>query len=726
MSLTDTLSHRPGLTRVAPVVFTATIFLSAGLLFFVQPLFAKIVLPEIGGAAAVWTTAMLFFQTVLLAGYLYAHLITRYLPVGAQVAVHLGVWGLGLFFLPLAIPEGWTWTPGQPAAWQTLTLFALGVGVPFAALSANAPLIQAWYARSGGAAADDPYFLYGASNLGSLIALLGFPLVAEPVWGTSGIGAGFAAGYAVLGAGLLAAGLMARGEARRVARASSAPLPWRRIGLWLVLAFVPSSLMLAVTTKISTDIGAIPLVWAVPLSLYLLSFVLTFRARPILPLPALRLATIGALALLGAVFLGVTGGHQKLGMIIAMAAAFFAVALFAHRRLYEARPEGAHLTGFYLAMSVGGALGGLFNSVLAPALFDTLAEGPVTLAVAAALLLSPRAFAIRRRRAVLAWVLGSAAGFTLLFLSRVAPQPELVAKCLLLVTALVLLLSLRARIGAALLALAAFTWPAMQSLPDDAVFRDRSFFGVHKVDEDGFARSYTNGTTLHGAQILDEPGKPTPLSYYHAGLPLAELVTSPVGRSARDVGIVGLGVGAMACHAAPGQNWQYYEIDPVVARIATDPDLFTYLSDCTPDAPVHLGDARMVLERQDQTYDVLVIDAYSSDAVPVHLTTTEAMQLYLDRLNPGGLLIYHISNRYYDLTVPLGRSASALGLAGAHRHDRPEVDELNAHASSVVALARDPGTLASATAASDWQALLDDGGREWTDDHANLLGLLLR
>lgn len=528
----------------------------------------------------------------------------------------------------------------------------------------------------------------------------------------------------MLGVGLLAAGVMARGGVARH-RAEAAKAHPQQIGLWLVLAFVPSSLMLAVTTKISTDIGSIPLVWAVPLSLYLLSFVLTFRARVILPTMTLRLLTVVALALLAAVFLGLTGGHQSLTIITLMGLSFFVVALFAHRRLYEARPDGSGLTGFYLTMSVGGALGGLFNSILAPAVFDTLAEGPVTLAVAVALLLSPGAFRMTRGTALRTALIGAGAGLALLVLSSVAPQPDLVAKAILLGTALVLVALFRRAIGAALLALAVFVAPAMSSLPDSAAFRDRSFFGVHKVEEKTGVRLYTNGTTLHGAQLLEEDDRPTPLSYYHGGLPLAELINSPVGTRAQSMGIVGLGVGAMACHARPGQDWTYYEIDPVVAQIARDPALFTYLSDCTPDAPVLLGDARMVLERDPQTFDILVIDAYSSDAVPVHLTTTEAMQLYLDRLNPGGLLIYHISNRYYDLTVPLGRSAQTLGLAGAHRYDRPEEDEHLAHASSVVALSRDVATVRAATAASDWAVLDDDGGREWTDDHANLLELLL-
>lgn len=722
----------PGAGILVPALFTLTIFLSASLLFFVQPLFAKIVLPQIGGAPAVWTTAMLFFQSVLIGGYLYAHLVTRYLPVVAQTALHLALWVAALGFLPLAIPSGWTYDPAVPAAWQTLTLFALGVGLPFGFLSANAPLIQSWYARSDGPSADDPYFLYGASNLGSLVALLAFPLVAEPLVGAARIGTLWAAGFVAFGAFLLLCGLNAwRGGPARTAApvATAAPVDPGRIGLWILLAFIPSSMMLAVTTKISTDVGAIPLVWVVPLSLYLLSFVVTFARRPLGATPALRMAYLLALGGLGAVFAGLTGAHVDLWGVFGLMVAFFVVALFAHARLYAARPDGRHLTLFYLVMSVGGALGGFFNSILAPVLFDSLAEGGVTTLLAATLVLSS---AMRPTRALvrLGTVTGIAATLPLVAATGVFGVTDWLAlKLTMFALAAAVAVALRRHLPAAAIAMAIVVVAGLYLIPTGDLLRDRSFFGTHRVmDADGM-RQYANGTTLHGAERLADFGQPRPAPqfYYHRNGPMAQVLTSAVGAGAQRVGIVGLGVGALACYRQPGQDWTFYEIDAVVDRIARDPALFTFLSSCAPEAPTRLGDARMVLaqEGDGSRYDLLVIDAYGSDAVPMHLTTHEAMQLYLDRLSPDGVLLYHISNRYYAIERPLARSAAALGLvARVQDYAGNEAADPGDAPSRVVMLARSDAALGPLARDARWLPLAPDGGPVWTDDFANLLSIL--
>jgi SAM-dependent methyltransferase len=677
--------RRAGL--LIPALFVATIFLSASLLFFVQPLFTRIVLPHVGGAPAVWTTAMLFFQTVLIGGYLYAHLSTRYLGTRAQMAVHLALWAAALLFLPLAVREGWRYDAEGSTVGQTLALFAAGVGLPFAVLSANAPLIQSWYARSGGPSAEDPYFLYGASNLGSLVALLAFPLLAEPLFGAQAIGIGWAAGFVALGLFLALSGLSAAPAPAPRATARAALPPAEDILRWMLLAFVPSSLMLAVTTKIATDFGSIPLVWVVPLSLYLLTFVLVFTNRPLIGAGWMRLGFLAAILVLSLVFSGLLDSHLTWGAVAALVAAFFAVALFAHRKLYEARPGGENLTLFYVTMSVGGALGGLFNSILAPALFTRLFEGPFTVAVAALVLLGGRRAArsarARRIRAA-AWGLGAVAALALVSVAQQGPG-------------------------------------------GGSLFRDRSFFGTHDVRDRGALRVYMNGTTIHGAQRIADLGadRPEPLLYYHPNAPLAQVLTSARGAEARTVGVVGLGVGALACYARPGQAWHFYEIDRTVDAVARDPALFTFMSRCAPDAPTHLGDARMVLEGQDLSFDILVIDAYSSDAVPVHLTTTEAMEIYLDRLAPGGVLLYHISNRYFDIQRPLGRSAAALGLVARMQSYRgnPEADRADV-GSRVVMIAREEADFGGLGADPRWQRLESDGGRIWTDDFANLLSIL--
>lgn len=731
MYATDTdNAARPSV--LTPVVFTGTIFLSASLLFFVQPLFAKIVLPQIGGAPAVWTTAMLFFQTVLIGGYLYAHLVARHLPVRAQLVLHLLLWAGALAFLPLAIPEGWQYDAGRPAVWQTLMLFGIGVGVPFAVLSANAPLLQSWYARSDGPSAEDPYFLYGASNLGSLVALLAFPLVAEPLFGATEIGRGWAAGFGLLGAFLLASGLLAsRGRdfvTHAKASVHEARPPAATIGRWVLLAFVPSSMMLAVTTKISTDVGAIPLVWVIPLSLYLLSFVVTFTRRSFLSPGLLRIAYLGALGWLGALFTGLAGAHLDFWRMGLLILSFFVVALFAHQKLYAARPSGAHLTLFYLVMSVGGALGGLFNSVLAPVVFKSLAEGGVTTLLATTLVLSAEMRLTRPliRRGLIA---GALAALPVVIAARVVMIDDwLVLKLIMFAMAAFAAIALRRTLPAAALAAGLVMVSGTYVLPDGYGFRDRSFFGTHRVTDQAGMRMYTNGTTLHGAERLTDYGaaRPEPLYYYHPNGPMAQVLTSEAGLEAGRVGIVGLGVGALACYRQAGQDWHFYEIDRVVDDIARNPALFTFMSNCAADAPTHLGDARVVLAGQEGlVYDILIIDAYGSDAVPMHLTTHEAMQLYLDRLAPEGLLVYHISNRYYAIERPLSRSAEALGLEARIQdyEGNKEVDPGDS-GSRVVLLSRSERALGPLARDERWQPLPSDGGRVWTDDFANLLTIL--
>jgi hypothetical protein len=721
-----------GLRWLVPALFTATIFLSASLLFFVQPLFARIVLPQIGGAPAVWTTAMLFFQSVLIGGYLYAHLVTRYLPVAAQLALHLVLWLAALAFLPLAIPAGWSYDPAVPAVWQTLTLFALGVGLPFGVLSANAPLLQSWYARSDGPSADDPYFLYGASNLGSLVALLAFPLLAEPLLGARRIGELWALGFVGFGGALVLCGMTAwRGGRVPVLRAAAteAPVTSARIGRWLLLAFVPSSMMLAITTKISTDIGAVPLVWVIPLALYLLSFVITFARRPLAVTPVMTLAYLLALGALGAVFAGLTGADLDLTGVAGLIVTFFVVALFAHAKLYEARPHGRHLTLFYLVMSVGGALGGLFNSILAPLLFDSLAEGGVTTLVAATLVLCP---AMRPTPALAAT--GLAVGLLAslpLYLARavLGIDDAALLKAAMFVLAAAVAVGLRRKLPAAAIAACTVAVSGVYLVPDGDLFRDRSFFGTHRIlDADGL-RQYANGTTIHGAERLVDFGRarPEPQFYYHRNGPMAQVLTSDVGAQAKRIGIVGLGAGALACYRREGQDWTFYEIDAAVDRIARTPRFFTFLSACAPDAPTRLGDARMMLAQEATApkYDILIIDAYGSDSVPMHLTTHEAMQLYLSRLTPNGVLLYHISNRYYAIDRPLARSAAQLGLSarfqgyGGHVAEDP-----GDTASHVVLLARNDAAMKALAHDPRWQPLVPDGGRIWTDDFADLLSIL--
>ncbi|WP_319638909.1 fused MFS/spermidine synthase [Rhodobacter sp. Har01] len=715
-------------------LFTLTIFLSASLLFFVQPLFTRIVLPAIGGASAVWTTAMLFFQCVLIGGYLYAHLMTRYLGVRTQMAVHLGLWACALAFLPLAMPEGWSYDPHRSTVVQTLTLFALGVGLPFGFLSANAPLIQSWYGKSGGPSAQDPYFLYGASNLGSLLALLAFPLLAEPLFGATAIGRGWAAGFVVLGLLLVPCALLARGgQAGPAPAETAAARPTAgRILWWMFLAFVPSSLMLGATTTISTDIGSFPLIWVVPLALYLLTFVLAFSNRPWLTAARLRPPFIAALAVLAVLFTGLTSTEQSWTLAGILVLAVFLVSLVTHRMLYEARPAPRHLTLFYLVMSVGGAVGGVFNSIIAPLAFDQFLEFRITVALAAVLLAGAWG-----RFSVRSLALGLALG--VLTLLPLILGPVVLAGVSRLVPALVAVAILAGglwalgRLGPAghrggMVAVLVFLLTAGLLINSAALHRDRSFFGLHAVRDKGDLRRYSNGTTVHGAERVADltAARPTPITYYSAGGPMGQILSSDLGRTAQRVGVIGLGVGSLACYRQPGQAWHFYEIDRKVDEIARNPALFTFMSACAGDAPTHLGDARIVLEGQPEMgFDLLVIDAYSSDAVPVHLTTVEALALYRRQLAPGGVLVFHISNRFYRIELPLARGAEALGMTAMIRSRKDVSDEgPGVLPSTVVVMADSAEALAPLAGDPRWRPLAGDGGPVWTDDHANLLGIL--
>lgn len=678
---------------------------------------------------------MLFFQSVLIAGYFYAHLTTRYLPVRGQVALHLALWAFALWFLPLALPTEIAFDSGASPALHTLVLYALGVGMPFAVLSANAPLIQSWYGRSGGPSADDPYFLYGASNLGSLISLLAFPLIAEPLFGISAIGNGWAVGFVVLGGLLLACGLVPRRSSivdHRLAPAlavTAAEKPkLRDFALWAVLAFIPSSLMLGVTSKISTDFGSFPLVWVIPLALYLLTFVISFTNKPFFSQPVLMQLFRASMVFLVLMSTNMTGS-LSIGLGIALLVlSFFFVSVKAHSTLFDHRPSKEHLTLFYVTMSVGGALGGVFNSIVAPIIFNDIYELRIVVVIATVLLLL-RSAKGAPRDIILGAVLGLVAVLPFSLSEKLITGIPVMVQ--MLATAMILFggfIYFAKRSYAPAAATAVLIGLATYLTPDNAILRDRSFFGVHLVQDVPEIRRYVQGNTIHGAERLADFGKrPTPITYYIPTGPMGQIFLSDRGRRAKTVGIVGLGVGALACYQTPGQSWDFYEIDKAMDDIARNPAYFTFMSNCAGDAPTYVGDARIELDKQaGKTFDILVIDAYSSDAVPVHLTTVEAMALYRDRLAPGGLLVFHISNRYFDIDVPLARSAKALGLAAWIQRYTPEgggADGQNLP-SVVVVMAEDGTPVQDIALDPRWQVLNSDGGAVWTDDYANPLSIL--
>jgi len=760
--------------------YAAALGLSAALLFALEPMFAKMVLPKLGGSPSVWNICLVFYQAALLGGYLYAHLTVEWLGARRQAALHLAVLFLAWLSLPVAVAAGWNPAASGHPALVLLALLTVAVGLPFFCVSATAPLLQAWFAASGHRSAKDPYFLYAASNLGSMLGLAAYPLLVEPrltlaqqaQWWAVGYGllttliAGCAAwlwlgrrgGSAPDQGGEAPATLLSRDETRRTqgvpgpaaklvpdpqSSAGARPTLLRRLR-WLALAAVPSSLLLGVTAHISTDIASMPFLWVIPLMLYLFSFVLVFsRWRCFRHRTWAWLQAAGVVVLGGAFFLGDPGVTSQVIVLMGIhLAAFFLTAMVCHGRLADDRPASDYLTEFYLWLSLGGVLGGLFSALVAPLLFSGVQEYPLMLV--AACLLRPRPAAKGRWLEVADVVLM----VCLLAVFGVAvwgvPGKHITSNegkvwlvCLAGLAAL--LLGRRpARFAVAVAILLGVGLICTE--PKMPLYRARSFFGVLRVDLDENAEEHRllHGSTLHGVQSLDPEQALQPCSYYDRDGPvgdLFELLESrvPFRRHGR-IGVVGLGTGTLAAYARPGQHITFFEIDPAVERIARDPQFFTYLRDCE-DRGAHLqvclGDARLSLEDEpDGMFDVLLIDAFSSDAIPVHLLTCEALELYFKKLASRGLLAIHISNRHLSLEPVVGNLAAspqlhaAVGNVAARICDDMGNDQ-GKYASTWVVLARRGQELENLGEAPRWAALeTNSSQRIWTDDFSNIVGVI--
>lgn len=730
-------------------LYCATIFLSAFLLFSVQPVFAKMVLPKLGGSPSVWAISMCFFQAVLLAGYCYAHALSRWLPGGLALIVHLALLASAALALPFGLPPD-TEPPAGDAYLWLIGMLALGVGLPFFAISANAPLLQSWFSRSGHPHAADPYFLYGASNLGSLIALLAYPFVIEPVIGLGVQAKVWTAGFLILTGLIAISGLSTRsgaGSASTAAAVDAASA--RRISIadrlvWIGLSLVPSGLLVAFSSFVATDIASAPFLWVLPLALFLATFVLVFRERPVIPHRAMLVLQP---VLVGATIFGlaVPASHGWYISTICGCGAFFVTTMVCHRELYERRPSPRHLTEFYLWMSFGGVLGGIAAAIVAPQIFNALYEFPLLLMLGmmcrpglAAALANPtqRMQAILTAVASVLAIAAAGAATTSLGLSLDLRTQLVLGAILALVVGMVILRTQPAALAvlAAVIAVGVPLLPSTQNTGRS----ERSFFGVHRIVEapNGEARYLMHGTTLHGVERLTHPDgqrvdHPVPASYYHPGSPMARGIDvtrtmMPVNQQ-RVVGIVGLGAGSMACHARDGETWRFYEIDPVVVRIAQDASLFSFMSRCLPGADIVLGDARLTLAKEpDGLFSYLVIDAFSSDAVPVHLLTREALELYVDKLAPDGLLALHISNRHLDLVgVASAVAASIPGLHAAFVHDL-RVNSLDVSTSRVLIASRSAEAIDKVLR---WKGAIRASAATdhvWTDDYSDILGAMWR
>lgn len=720
-------------------VFGVTLFLSAALLFLVEPMFARIVLPYLGGSPAVWNTCVVFFQAAMLAGYAYAHLLTRHLPLRAQVAIHLTLIAAAALVLPVAIPEGWVPPVDRTPVPSLLGLLLLTVGAPFFIVSSTAPLLQTWFSRTRDRAASDPYFLYAASNLGSVIALLAYPFVVEPLWSLHQQSSGWSWGYGAFLAAVAACAAVAirwHNADSRVAgatgpdahEAGTIPIHWSRRLRWLALALVPSSLMLGVTMFLSTDVATVPLLWIAPLTLYLLSFVIGFSSTPLIGQRGA--ATLTTITMMPVVLTIVTGIELPAWLEMPLhLVAFFGFALLLHGRLAEDRPAPSALTAYYLWISLGGLLGGVFTTLVAPAVFTGVAEYPLMLLAVCAfrpVVAREAAPAGSYRDLLIPAVLG-----TLLWILLTGAKAGIVGHIGLSlgfgVMSAFYAASAKTRLrftaGVAMMLVAgAFHDPAAGGV----IHAERTFFGVVRVRaEEGPRHAMFHGNTMHGEQVLNAARRGEPMSYYHKDGPIGQVLAALSGRLAGGrIGVVGLGAGSLAAYATPGQQWTFYEIDPAVARIASTPRFFTYLDDCGAGCSVVLGDGRLSLSRATARFDLLILDAFSSDAIPVHLLTREALQIYLSRLSADGVLAFHISNRHLDLGPVLGALASDQGLSAYAQTDYV-MDRAAGHtASSWLVMARDPRALAAVAADTRWQRP-HVGPDLWTDDYSNVFKALI-
>jgi hypothetical protein len=730
-------------SRFLVLIYSTTLFLSAGLLFSVQPMIGKMLLPRLGGTPAVWNTCLVFFQALLLLGYAYAHISTQKLRINRQAAVHLGLLLLPLFLLPIVLRTAGTLDESSPAL-LLIGMLLPTVGAPFLAVATSAPLMQKWFAGTGHPAAKDPYFLYAASNAGSLLALLGYPLVLEPSFTLAEQGRLWRNGYFLL---ILLIGLCAvmLWRSRPTVEAASTPsepdakpVTMTRYLRWLACAFIPSSLMLGVTTYVTTDIAAFPLLWVIPLSLYLLTFILVFSRRQFLP-RALVGRALALFAIPAVIALIVEANYPHYVLIPEHLVLFFAASILCHGALADDRPDTKHLTGYYLCMSLGGVLGGAFNTFLAPLLFPRILEYPLMIVLAclfrpavAPLKDTPRS----RRMDVLVPIGLALLTAVLAYLSQsLSVNSNQVGVLLTFALPAVLVLSaadrpLRYALGLAALLTGSigYVGPLGKSIDTE-----RNFFGVVRVTDDS-ARAFrllVHGNTVHGSESLDPARRGVPMTYFHQDGPAGDIFRIFQDTSAkRSVGVIGLGAGSLASYAKPDESWTFYEINPAVVRFAQNPEYFTFLSSSAArKMKIVSGDARISLEdAEPDAYGLLVLDAFSSDAIPVHLITRQALELYIRKLDSEGMLAFHITNRYLRLEPVFGKLASELNLVARTRNELESPADIRASGrepSQWLVMARSELGLGAIRNDPAWHPVaVSPETPVWTDDFSNLAGVL--
>ncbi|MDP9128543.1 MAG: fused MFS/spermidine synthase [Pseudomonadota bacterium] len=711
-------------------LFALTLLLSAALTFTIQPMVGKMLLPLVGGTPSGWLVTMVFFQMALLAGYVIAHLLSRF-----SVLVHMsGVIALlmlGLLMFPLHLKPELIENSGLPESMTVLVTLVLSLTPPCVALFTLSPSLQRLFEAGSGSTRRDPYFLFAASNLGSLGGLVLYPLLIEHISGLAEQTDTWQQRYKlliVLCVLCLAIAKKHLTTRAAVKPAAATPLTWRTRGWWLLLAFIPSSLMLGVTAHVTSDLGGVPFFWVLPLALYLLTFILAFAQREFFSLATIDFLRTASIAILIAFFvkrpsaISISVPEQSIFPL----AAFFLTALYCHVRLASSRPDTSRLTEFYLWVAVGGALGGLFSTFVAPFVFPLPVEFILVAVLSCLLRGERRGFGTDDVKRVMLVATVAAAGAALLYgikpfpATRVGQLEDILATCLLLGSLVIISLWPRYLAGFSLI-LGAVTLIMQHGMNRLDVHRD--FFGVLRVFEttkdDMTVRTMFHGSTLHGLEQVAPKIDTTPHSYYEGSL--EDLINL---RKPKDVGILGMGAGIILCYQAPGRHYTVYEIDPAVPVLAAK--WFDYMRNCG-DPDFRIGDGRRMLaaEERQEPHDLLVVDVFTSDAIPIHLLTKEAFGIYFKRLKSDGLLAIHISNRFYDLRGQISSIVAALGFHALFKEFRPPVSEklqLSMHSHWVV-VARTEDELAPLRN-EGWVDLPPPTARVWTDDFSDALSAL--
>ena len=721
-----------GLSRL---LFTAAIFVGSFLLFLVQPMIARMALPRLGGAPAVWNSAMLVYQALLLGGYAYADAIGRLVP-RQQAMVHLALLVLACLALPIGLANAVPPVGANPFLWVP-GLLLVSIGPLFFVVASQAPLIQRWYALTS---SNDPYNLYAASNLGSFVGLISYPLLLEPMTSIGQQQLFWSAGYIVLLGLMIGCATFLRDQAAGANRViERTRVPVQTFSGWVALAAIPSGLILSTTLHLTTDVVAMPLLWVLPLGVYLLSFTVAFAANRSV---AEAISKVAPFVLLVTVcLLPLTKNGTPLFLAGISVLNLFTVSVALHSELFTRRPPSENLTTFYLAMAVGGLVGGIFCALLAPLIFNWTYEHLLLLVGAAAFMTAHNPFdryvRLWDRSKLARQVTGTGIVFIagLSIITRTSLGPQVTSVVILGMIAIAIFAIGNRVLFATVIAALILTTVALDriSLSLTPGKLTRSYFGVYALETGtGNSRTLVHGTTLHGAQNRGSPAiEREPTTYYvpESGVGLA-LTAAPrlFGKSAR-IDVVGLGAGTVACYALPGQSWTFYEIDPAVAAIAQDPAKFTFLSRCLPNADIRLGDARLSLSSAPAAgADILIIDAFSSDSIPMHLLTREAFAAYRRRLGTNGLLLVHISNRHLDLEPILAGTAANQGWETRVREFRATAQDMNANRLTSVWIALSPKAVILDNLVSHsgqkWRRLVEKGAIRWTDDRGSLLPLL--